>query len=341
VKRQYRANAINPLKKFLNTLSVAFILAFVHLAHSQEGKIYRVGILPQPGKAEERLAIKGLRAGLAEAGYIEGKNLQLNIPNVKTYDELRPIAKGYVEKKIDVVVTDSGTATVIGKVSSKEIPIVFIWGVTDPVESGLVKSLAHPETNITGLTNDAGAEIWGKRLELFKDAFPSLRRVALLYNSRGENPAHARRLAVVREVAPRLGITLNEKPAKSVTDVDKSLRLISKNNSDGIFIICSGLFTESYKKISAVGIQEKLPVFGCISEETMEQGAVLFYVPNGFANGHRGAWYVDKILKGARPSDLPVEQPTKFELVINLRTAKQLGLTIPQSVLYRADKVIK
>ena len=131
------------------------------VAQAQQGKTYRIGVLAQPGKAEERLEIKGFRAGLAEAGYVEGKNFQLNIPNVKTYDELRPIAKGYVEGKVDVIVTNSGTATEIANRTTKRIFIVFIWGVTDPVESGLVKSLARPDTNITGLTNEAGAEIYG------------------------------------------------------------------------------------------------------------------------------------------------------------------------------------
>ena len=328
------------MKKKVTVLTLCvMLLAFSVSTEAQQGTIYRIGVLAAPGKAEERLEIKALRAGLAEAGYVEGKNLQLNISNIKTYDELHPIAKGYVERKVDVIVTNGGTATEIAKRTTKEIPIVFIWGVTDPVESGLIKSLARPDTNITGLTNEAGAEIYGKRLELFKEVVPSLRRVALLYNVRGENPDHARRLAVVRETAPKLGLTLNEKPAKSIGDVDEMLHTISKENSDGIFIICSGLFSESYKKINALAIQKKLPAWGCSAEQSVE--ALLSYSPDRYRNGHRGAWYVDKILKGAKPADLPVEQPTKFDFVINLKTAKQIGLTIPPNVLVRADRVIK
>ena len=328
------------MKKKITVLTLCvMLLAFSVSTEAQQGTIYRIGVLAASGKAEERLEIKGLRAGLAEAGYVEGKNLQLNIPNVKTYDELRPIAKGYVERKVDVIVTNGGTATEIANRTTKEIPVVFIWGVTDPVESGLVKSLARPDTNVTGLTNEAGAEIYGKRLELFKEVVPGLRRVALLYNARGENPDHARRLAVVRETAPKLGLTLNVKPAKSVGDTNEMLRTVSKENSDGIFIICSGLFSESYKKINALAIQKKLPAWGCSAEQSVE--ALLSYSPDRYRNGHRGAWYVDKILKGAKPADLPVEQPTKFEFLINLKTAKQIGLTIPPNVLARADKVIK
>ena len=326
--------------KWLGLSAIAFMLVVAGaVAQAQQGKTYRIGVLAQPGKAEERLEIKGFRAGLAEAGYVEGKNFQLNIPNVKTYDELRPIAKGYVEGKVDVIVTNSGTATEIANRTTKEIPIVFIWGVTDPVESGLVKSLARPDTNVTGLTNEAGGEIYGKRLELFREAVPSLRRVALLYNARGESPGQARRLAVVREVAPKLGLTLNETPAKSVGNVDEMLRTVSKENSDGIFIICSGLFSELYKKIYPLAIQKKLPAWGCSSEQSVE--ALVSYSPDRYRNGYRGAWYVDKILKGTKPADLPVEQPIKFEFVINLKTAKQIGLTIPPNVLVRADRVIK
>jgi putative tryptophan/tyrosine transport system substrate-binding protein len=163
--------------------------------------------------------------------------------------------------------------------------------------------------------------------------------VALLYNARGENPDHARRLAVVRETAPKLGLTLNVKPAKSIGDVDEMLHTISKENSDGIFIICSGLFSASYKKINALAIQKKLPAWGCSAEQSVE--ALLSYSPDRYRNGQRGAWYVDKILKGAKAADLPVEQPTKFEFVINLKTAKQIGLAIPPNVLARADKVIR
>ena len=184
-------------------------------------------------------------------------------------------------------------------------------------------------------------EIIGKRLELFKEAVPGLRRVALLHNARGENPIHAAGLNVVREIAPRMGLTLQEKPAKSVGDIDEALRKISKATSDGIFIICSGLFNEPFKKIVTVASQKKLPLWNCFPEQTGAQGALISYHPDRYRNGYRGAWYVDKILRGTKPADLPVEQPTNFELVINLKAAKQIGLTIPPNVLARADKVIK
>src|SRR5262245_28382384 len=311
-------------------------LATVTFAEAQQGKVFRVGVLG-PGKVEERPHIRGLRDGLKDAGYIDGKNLQLNIPEVKTYDELRPIANRYVEEKIDVIVTDGGTATGIAKEATKEIPIIFIWGVPDPVGAGVVKSLARPETNITGLTSTPGPQIQGKRLELFKEAVPTLRRVVLLYNARGENPGQAMSLTVVQEIAPKLGLRLTEKPIRSAGEADEAVLSVSKQTTDGIFIISSGLFGEPCKKIIAVAMQKRLPLTGCV----IESGALLSYVPDSYRNGHRGACYVDRILKGARPQDLPVEAPTKFEFVINLKTAKQIGLTIPPNVLARADKVIR
>ena len=187
------------------------------------------------------------------------------------------------------------------------------------------------------MTFEAGNQMFAKRLELFKEAVPSLRRVALLYNAKGENPAHAMRLALIRETAPKLGLTLNEKPAKSVDELDDALRNVSKQNSDGIFILCSSLFVDRYKKINDLAIQKKLPAFECGGSTD----GLLSYNPDRYSNGHRGAKYVDRLLKGAKPSELPVEQPTKFEFIINLKTAKQIGLTIPPNVLARADRVVK
>jgi putative ABC transport system substrate-binding protein len=326
-------------KKIVVFVLTSIILIAVHQAQAQQPKVYRVGVLG-PAGIEARPNLKGLRDGLRKAGYIEGKNLQLNIPNVKTYDELRPIAKEYVDKRVDAIVTAGGTATFIARDATKVIPIIFISGVGDPLGSGLVKSLARPEANITGVTSEAGDQFYGKRLELFKETVPSLRRVTLLYNARGENPAHLIRAALIREIAPKLGLKLNEKPAKSVADIDDALRTVSKQNTDGIFVICSGLFADRAIKIHEVAIQKKLPAYECDDAERIPD-KLLFYDPDKYSTGHRGAWYVDKVLKGTKPSDLPVEQPMTFELVFNLKTAKQLGITIPPNVLVRANRVTR
>lgn len=316
----------------------AMFLALRIPAQAQQPKVHRVVVLTSPGSQEGHPNLKGLRDGLRETGYIEGKNLQLNIPNVKTYDELRPIAKEYVDKRVDAIVTASGTAMLIARDATKEIPIIFVAGVGDPLGAGFVKSLARPEANITGVTSEAGDQMYAKRLELFKETVPSLRRVTLLYNARGENPAHGIRAALIREIAPKLGLKLNEKPAKSVADIDDALRTVSKQNADGIFVICSGLFVERTKKINEVAIQKKLPAYEC-DPAGRSTDALLAYDADRYSIGHRGAWYVDRVLKGAKPSELPVEQPMKFEFVINLKTATQIGVKIPYEVLARANRI--
>jgi putative ABC transport system substrate-binding protein len=313
------------------------ILATIQLTEAQQ-KIYSVGVLMLGGPGIPEM--KGLRDGLKEAGYIEGKNIILDFPAKETNDELVPIAKAYIEKKFDVIVAMGATAPLIASELTREIPIVFV-GASDPIGSGLVKSVARPETNVTGVARATDVELQGKRLEVFKEAVPTLRRVAVLYNARGENPGHAKSLALLQKVAPSLGLKIVEQPIKSTADVDRVLPLVSRDNTDGVFVICSGIFRASFKKIGAVAIQKKLASTGCGLQHVTELGFLLAYGADSYRIGHRGAWYVDRILKGTKPKDLPVEAPTYFEFIINLKVAKQIGLTIPPNVLARADKVIK
>ena len=259
---------------------------------------------------------------------------------METIDEFRPIAKPYIEKKFDVIVAMGATAPLIAKELTREIPIVFV-GASDPIASGLVKSVARPEANVTGIARATDVEMQGKRLEVFKEAVPTLQRVAVLYNARGENPGHAKSFALVQKVAPTLGLKLIEKPVKSAADIERVLASVSKDTTDGIFVICSSLFRDPIKKMAAVAMQKRLALAGCRLPDVTEQGILLSYGADSYRIGHRGAWYVDRILKGTKPQDLPVEAPTYFELVINLKTAKQIGVTIPPNVLARADKVIK
>jgi putative ABC transport system substrate-binding protein len=284
--------------------------------------------------------IKGLRGGLKKAEHIEGTTLVLDFPVKETIDELRPLAKEYIEKKFDVIVAMGATAPLIAKELTQEVPIVFI-GASDPVASGLVKPVAHPETNVTGVSRAGDVEMQGKRLEVFKEAVPTLRRVAVMYNARGENPGHANSLALLQKVAPSLGLKIVEHPIKSTADIDRALSLVSRDNTDGVFIICSGIFRPFFKKIGAVVTQKKLASTSCGLQGVTELGFLLNYGADIYRIGHRGAWYVDRILKGTNPKDLTVEAPTYFEFGINLKTAKQIGLTIPPNVLARPDKVIK
>jgi len=322
-------------KKILAVALATVILAPPLLAEAQQQKVYRAGVLMIGSPDIPQM--KGLRDGLREAGYVEGKNLLLDIPAKETIDELRPIAKAYIEKKFDVIIASGATAPLIARDLTREIPIVFV-GSSDPIASGLVKSVARPEANVTGVASAGDVEMQGKSLEIFKEAVPTLRRVAVLYNARGENPGHANSLALVQKVAPALGLKLIEKPIKSTADIERALASVSKDTTDGLFIICSSLFRDPIKKIAAVAIQKRLALTGCYATE---QGTLLSYGPDRYRIGHRGAWYVDRILKGTKPQDLPVEASIYFELVINLKTAKQIGVTIPPNVLARADRVIK
>ena len=321
--------------KSIVVLLVGLVLGLVHFAEAQQGKVNHVGVL----SIGDNPSLKGFRDGLKNAGYVEGKNLILDISVKQNYDELRPIAKVYVEKKFDLIVGMGGTVTLLAKELTQDIPILFV-GAGDPIATGLMKSLARPEANVTGVSTLTDLEMYGKRLEIFKEAVPSLRRVAVLYNARGENPVHAQSLLLVQKVAPNIRVKLVETPIKSTADLDRLLSSVSKDTADGLFTICTTLFREPFKKIATVAIQKKLALMGCGTTQT-EEGALLSYSADGYRVGVRAAWYADRILKGTKPQDLPVETPIYFELVINLRTAKQIGLTIPPNVLARADKVIK
>jgi putative tryptophan/tyrosine transport system substrate-binding protein len=322
--------------KIIRLMLCALFLSVCLPAQAQQGKVYRVGVLFSGSLNASSLM--GLRDGLKEAGYLEGKNLLLDIPVTKTLEEIRPIVKGYTEKNVDAIVTFGGTATGIAQEATQKIPIVFA-SVGDP--SGFVKSLTRPGTNLTGLTNIPDVEFAGKQLEIFKEVVPSLRRVIVIFNARGENPVHLGRLEVMQKTAPSLGIKLAEKPIKSAGDVEQFLSSVTKQSTDGIFMMCSTLFSGHFKKIGSTATRHRFPFMGCVSANVEEQGALLTYETSRYGLGQRAAWYLDRILKGAKPQDLPVEAPTKFELIINLKAAKQIGLTIPQAVLYRADKVIK
>ena len=323
-------------KKIFTWLLATVLLATVSFAQAQQQRVYNVGVLTLGGP--DRPELKGLRSVLKEAGYVEGKNLILDIPVKETNDELRSLAKGYIEKRFDVIVAAGATAPIIARELTREIPIVF-FGASDPIASGLVKSVAHPEANITGVARAPDFEMQGKRLELFKEAVPRLRRVAVFYNARGENPGHAKSLALVQKVAPYLGLKLAEKPIKTAADVDRALSSVSKATTDGVFVICSG--TIKVTKMAAAALQKRVALMGCDALHVTEQGALLNYGTDTYRMGHRAAWYVDQILKGTKPQDLPVEAPIYFELVINLKTAKQIGLTVPPNLLVRADRVIR
>jgi putative tryptophan/tyrosine transport system substrate-binding protein len=317
-------------------LLLGLTLVSVRFAEAQEhARVYRIGVLTL--HTHDRPHLQGLRDGLKKAGYIEGKNLLLNMMQATNAEKLRSIAKDHAEEKMDIIVTTGNVETVIAK-AVWSIPIIFM-PAGEPVQSGFVKSLAHPGANITGLAYLGDIEIFGKDLEIFRDAVPNLKRVLIFYDS-AEDLIPTVSLPLLRKVAQVLAITLVEKPVQSLAQAEREIAASSRNTTDGVFFICTSLFSD-FKKIAAESRKKRIPSYGCSSRAVAEDGSLLSYRPDLYQIGQRGAWYVDRIFKGAKPGDLPVEQPMKFQLVINLDTAKHIGLTIPPNLPAIADRVIK
>jgi len=288
-----------------------------------------------PAKYESRE--EAFRQGLRELGYVEGQNIliewRIGEPRV---DQLRELAAGLVRLKVDVIVATSTFPVQATKDITKTIPIVFA-GVLDPVGSGFVSSLARPGGNITGLSLLA-PELSGKRLELLKEAFPKISRVAVLWNP--DNPAAARLLRETKAAAQELRVTLQPVDVRGANDFDGAFAAIRRDHSHALLTIPDPLTNREGRRIADFATKSRLPAMYDIVE-TMDAGGLMAYGVNRLDPYHRAATYVDKILKGTKPADLPVEQPTKFEFIVNLKAAKQISVTIPPNVLVRADKVIR
>ena len=321
---------------FILLILATFIFAQVYLAHAQkQGSIPRIGVLylGSPPNANLDAFIHGLR----ELGYVEGKNILIEYRFAEgKADRLPELARELVRLKVDAIFTAGTPAIFAVKQATKTIPIVF-FSTSDPIGTGVVASLAHPGGNITGISALA-SDLWPKRLELLKEIFPKLSRVAMLWNS--GNAGMALEAKATQEVAGPLGVTLQDRGVKDPNDLDVVFALMTKDHPDGFLALMDPVLNSYQKRILEFLAQDRLPAI--FEDKTwVEAGGLMSYGANYADVFRRAAALMDKILKGAKPADLPVEQPMKFELVINLKTAKQIGLTIPQSVLFRADKVIK
>ena len=253
--------------------------------------------------------------------------------------ELPELAAELVRLKVDIIVVAGGDPFIrAAKNATKTIPIVMVGVGADPVEAGLVESLARPGGNVTGITN-LGPELGGKRLELLKEAVPKLARVAVLYDP--ASPGTAREMKELLPVAARgLGLTVQTWDVRAADGFEKVFAALTKERPDGLYVLAGPLVRANGKRIADLALKSRLPSMYAI-RESVDAGGLMYYGADVADSYRRIAIYVDKILKGAKSADLPVEQPSKFELFINLKTAKQIGVTIPQSMLYRADKVIK
>jgi putative tryptophan/tyrosine transport system substrate-binding protein len=307
--------------KIILYLLPILILAAFHIAEAQQPKkVPRIGFLASRSPSSLFSETEAFRQGLRELGYVEGQNIiiEYRYAEGKT-DRFLDLATELVRLKVDVIVTSSTPGVLAAKKVSGTIPIVFA-SVNDPVASGLVASLARPGGNIRGLTN-LSPDLGGKRLELLKETFPNVTRVAHLWNP--ESPGDEMQAA-----AQALGLQIHSLKVRSSNDFDNAFEAASREHAQGLITSPNPLINTHHKRIVDFAIKSRLPAI-YPNSLYVEGGGLMSYAPDYNANYRRAATYVDKILKGAKPADLPVEQPTKFEFVINLKAAKQIGLTIP------------
>jgi len=281
--------------------------------------------------------MNAFREGLYDLGHVEGKNISIEYRYAGgKLDRLPALAAELVHQKVDVIVTSSAPGAVAARNATSTIPVVFVTA-GDPVDMGLVTSLARPGGNITGLTTHA-PELSGKRLELLREVAPRITRVAVLWNP--SNPSFSEMLKEMQAASKAHALQLQSLEVRSLEDFEAAFESITRGDSHAIIVVSDPLMNTHHRLILDLAVKHRLPaMYG--GPEAVDAGGLMSYAPSFTDQYSRAATYVDKIFKGTKPADLPVERPMKFELVINLKTAKQIGLTIPPNVLYRADRVIK
>jgi putative tryptophan/tyrosine transport system substrate-binding protein len=305
----------------------------------QPKRVSRIGYLSAQDPARASAGSEAIRLALRELGYIEGENIAIEYRYAEGKSNRDPeLAAELVRLKVDVIIAAGGDRLVLAtKNATKTIPIVMVGTVSDPVETGLVESLARPGGNVTGLTS-LTRELGGKRLELLKEAVPKLARIAVLYDP--ATPAAVEVREFLPAAARELGLTLRSWEIRDAEGLDGVFAAINKERPDGFYVPSNRLMAANAKRIAGFALKNRVPSMHG-NREAVNAGGLMYYGADLRDSYRRLATYVDRILKGAKPAELPVEQPTKFELVINLKTAKQIGLTIPAAVLARAAKVIK
>jgi putative ABC transport system substrate-binding protein len=322
--------------------SIALLLGFVIIGSSpavgqaQTGKVYRLGYLSQPTRASVERGVEVFERALRDLGWIEGKNLIIEYRWADGDAERLPaLAAELVRDKVDVIVAPAGTAALAAKAATATIPIVMMFP-SDPVGTGLVASLAHPGGNVTGTSFTAGPEIFAKQLQILKEAVPRTSRLAVLRNP--GDPGWAVQDKEVDAAARSLGIRVQYVEARSAGELDAAFAAMALERTDALLVSGSSTFLAHGSRIAELALKAGLPTMESF-REMVEVGGLMAYAINMPDYIGRAAVYVDKILKGAKPADLPVEQPTKFELFVNPKTAKALGLTLPASLLQRAELV--
>jgi putative ABC transport system substrate-binding protein len=311
--------------------------AVADVAHAQQpGSPRRIGVLLVAWSPDSRIA-QAFRLGLRESGYTEGRDVVIEWRSpAGDYDRVPQLAADLVQSKVDVLVVDGTVGTRALKQATSTIPIVMAL-VADPVGSGLVANLAHPGGNITGLTIMI-PDLSAKQLQLLKEAIPQVARVAVLWNP--DTPYSAKVIDELKAAASSLSIELRFVATRTPADINAAFSTASRAHVHALYVVEDPLFTAQRAAILRLAAKARLPtMYG--GRHWVEGGGLMSYGANYDDLARRSAGYVDKILKGSNPADLPIEQPTKFDFVVNLKTAKALGITIPESVVFRADEVIR
>jgi len=326
-------------RTFMAVMAGGLLAAPLAAEGQPAGKIPRIGFLSPSSPSDSRnlLRLGALQEGLRELGYVEGQNLSIESRWAEgKYERLPGLAAELVRLKVDVIVTYAPPAIQAAKEATATIPIVM-GGVIDPVATGFVASLARPGGNITGLSLMA-PELVGKQLEILKEVVPKVTRVAVLGNP--ANAGTTPQLRHAQDAARTLRLQLQPLQARGANEIDSAFAAMTEKGAGAVVVLVDAMFVDQRTRIADLATRRHLPsVYGLI--DFAEAGGLMFYGANDADRFRRAAYLVDKILKGAKPADLPIEQPTKFDLVINLKPAKALGLTIPQSLLQRAYEVIQ
>ncbi|MGH7827480.1 MAG: ABC transporter substrate-binding protein [Candidatus Binatia bacterium] len=322
---------------FIWLLSTVLLSTASSAEAQQPNKIPRIGFLGAVSSSANLARAEAFRQGLRDAGYIEGQNITIEYRYAEgKFDRLSALAAEFVALKVDVIVTGGSSVTRRVKEATETIPIVMS-NDSDPVGNGFVESLARPGGNITGLAT-LTPDLAGKRLELLREIVPKLSRVAVFGTS--TEPGNAQALKETELAARAFNVQIQYLDIPGGKEIEAAFQAASKGGVEAVFVLTGPVFVSQRKRLAASAVKSRLPAIYYRSD-FVEDGGLLSYAPSLTDLSRRAAIYVDKILKGAKPADLPVEQPTKFEFFINLKTAKQIGLTIPPNVLARADRVIK
>ena len=330
---------MNSRRKLVIALGAGALAAPLASFAQQQSKVWRVGVLATRGRPAslETDPFGAFQRGMRELGYVEGKNLvtEFRWANERS-DHLPALAAELVQMKVDVIVTAGDQDVSAAQKATSTIPIVMAT-VPDPVASGFVKSLAHPGGNITGLSNIA-IDITPKQLEMLQSMVPKMSRVAVLVNP--DNLSHAMVLKSIQSATQRTSVKILAVEARTAREIENAFSEMAQKRVEGVVVARDVLFVGQVRQIAELAAKHRLPSISGVTKFA-ESGGLINYGQSSVESFRRAATYVDKIFKGAKPGDLPIEQPTTFELIINRKTAKALGLTIPQSLLISADKVIE